>query len=483
MEEEYEEGTVPFGDKEKQDQIRFHSFDSKDSRDHRFKSFDSKGSHDEYLSNHSKRANASGHLSNPFSDKKTLKQNSRNVSRESFEHEATGKNRKFDPFSLCRSWFWNPVDDVEEDIVPYFNMCACNQQDKYRLFFMRLTAWKWFDRFFMTLTLVDNVIAVLDSMLDLGVNSKMDILFATLYLIEVSCKITAWGLFGGTMSIWNSNIFNRVDLLVVFAAWLEVAARQMGFSFSMRPLKLLRLLKPLGQFDAFHGLESIMHTLEVGAIAMGTVLYLMVFFYVLFGVVGMELFAGSYSRKCVWADTLQPALPEQFCKRFGEKSLLKGLLPGHILGPGVALNSNCRPFQVCIDAGSPNFGFSNFDNMASSFITIFQAFTTDSQSYLMWGGIESEPDWSFLVILFFLSIAFVIDQALMNVFLAVLTTVFSCKHFLDNFQVYFLIIEALLNQACCSARNIIHASSITPTARFVSTPNPCMFCKTFVCLD
>ena len=331
--------------------------------------------------------------------------------------------RRFDPFKTCKACFGGYDIQGKDDIVPYFNMCGCDRNHNIRYALMRLTAWKWFDRFFLFLTVLDNILMVLNSTYEWRLNAEMGILFAALYLIEVICKVAAWGLFGGKLSFWNANVFNRFDLLVVLASWLEVAAFFFGFEFSLRPLKLMRVLKPLGQFEFFHGLEEVMHTLEVGAIAMGTVLYLMLFFYVLFGVVGMELFAGSYARSCVWADTGETVIPLQYCKRFDEKFLIKH---GTDNGAGAGLNSNCGALQLCMDIGAPNFGFSNFDNMASSFITVFQAFTTDSQASLMWAGIESEPDWTVLVIFFYLAVAFCIDQALMNVFLAVLTTVFTC---------------------------------------------------------
>jgi hypothetical protein len=63
--------------------------------------------------------------------------------------------------------------------------------------------------------------------------------------------------------------------------------------------------------------------------------------------------------------------------------------------------------------------------MASSLITVFQAFSTDSQAYVMWAGIQSEPEWVVIVLIFYFGIAFALGQTLINVFVAVLTTVFS----------------------------------------------------------
>lgn len=89
----------------------------------------------------------------------------------------------------------------------------------------------------------------------------------------------------------------------------------------------------------------------------------MVFFFVLFGIVGMEAYRGSFSRRCVWADTGQMKIPQQYCKRYDESDLLKF----GIVDQG--FNSNCGFMQLCLDVGAPNYGFTHFDNMAGELLS------------------------------------------------------------------------------------------------------------------
>ena len=314
------------------------------------------------------------------------------------------------------------VDELPD--IPERNVCGCSVDNLFRKSLIKLTSQTWFDRFFLFVAIVDNVLIIIDGELNLGDWTIFsDIGFASMYTIEVVLKVWAWGMFGGKMSFWNSNVFNRFDVLVAVAAWLEIAAKFLEFDYTIRSIKLYRVLKPLIHFVFFNGLESIMETMELGAVALGTVMYLMIFFFVLFGVVGMELFAGSYNRKCVWADTGEVRMPERYCKRYDEKELLS--VEGSYFSPGMSLNNNCGPMQVCQDVGAMNYGFTNYDNMASSLITVFQAFSTDSQAYVMWAGIQSEPEWVVIVLIFYFGIAFALGQTLINVFVAVLTTVFS----------------------------------------------------------
>ncbi len=95
-------------------------------------------------------------------------------------------------------------------------------------------------------------------------------------------------------------------------------------------------------------------------------MYLTIFFFVLFGVLGMEAYSGSFVRRCVWADTLELKIPEEYCKRFDQNDFDK-------LGrynPG--LHNSCGPLQLCLDVGNLNYGFTHFDNMAGALLTVFQ---------------------------------------------------------------------------------------------------------------
>ena len=70
------------------------------------------------------------------------------------------------------------------------------------------------------------------------------------------------------------------------------------------------------------------------------------------------------------ADTLEIKQPEQWCAQYD--------------GLEFGLHSNCGPLQQCIEVGSPNEGFTNFDTLAGAMLSVFQAFSEDKQSRVMW---------------------------------------------------------------------------------------------------
>ena len=187
-----------------------------------------------------------------------------------------------------------------------------------------------------------------------------------------------------------------------------------GMTYGTRRARF-RLLRPLLQLELFAGIETIIITLETSVFALLTVIYLVFFMFVLYGIAGMDAYAKSFRRRCVWADALELKQPEQFCKD-------DDAIP---MGTALGLNSGCGPLQLCLDIGAPNSGFTSYQNMPTTLLTIFQAFSQDGQYTIMWITLESEPFWAGLSAAYWISLAFVCGQILVNVFIAVLASIFS----------------------------------------------------------
>ena len=98
----------------------------------------------------------------------------------------------------------------------------------------------------------------------------------------------------------------------------------------------------------------------------------------------------------------------------------------------VAIYNNCGPLQQCLDLSNVNNGFSSFDNMPSSLLSLFQALSTDGQYQIMWACLQSEPELGFVVISYFLAVGIIVGQVLINVFVAVLANVLGHYRALFN---------------------------------------------------
>lgn len=328
---------------------------------------------------------------------------------------------------LCFCFFGWDIEADQYPQIPHRNAFGKTPYDPSRRRLLHLTASPWYNNFMLLLACADSALLVIEAEGAIsGVVEHSTIVFSSFYTIDIGFRFYAWGVSGGKMAFMRQNTYNKIDLIVTVICWVEIILGRVAFfGFTIRSIKLLRLLQPLTRFVTFAGVEAVLKTVEVGFLALGTVVYLMLFFFVVFGVVGMEAYSGSFNRRCVWADSYpnwEVKQPEQWCKRYDKRKFELGRFPSEVDN---GLNNNCGPFQLCVDVGAPNNGFTNFDNMAASMLSIFQSFTADSQYVVMWASLQSEPDYTGITIMYYLLVAFLLGQLLINVFLAVLTTVFT----------------------------------------------------------
>ena len=116
----------------------------------------------------------------------------------------------------------------------------------------------------------------------------------------------------------------------MISTWIQIAGRSRGINFTLCSLRLLRLLHPLTQYGAFSVLDAILHTLNRGWTPVSTMLALITAPVLIQGVVGVYAYAGSFRRRCVWADSMEVKIPEQWCSRYEENSLGGRARPGQL---------------------------------------------------------------------------------------------------------------------------------------------------------
>jgi hypothetical protein len=227
-----------------------------------------------------------------------------------------------------------------------------SRYDKMVVFFEHVCQSCWFQIIFISISVVHNAYMVIrEETRYLGAASfALDILFASLYLVETLILIAT----GRFISLMRESIFNRLDFVAMLSIWIQIAGRSNGINFTLCSLRLLRLLHPLTQYGTFSVLDAILHTLNRGWASVGTMLALIAISTLIQGVVGVYAYAGSFRRRCVWADSMEVKIPEQWCSRYEENSLGQRALGVH---------NNCGPLQVCHDIGNPDRGFTSFDHV------------------------------------------------------------------------------------------------------------------------
>mmetsp|Transcript_69269 Transcript_69269/g.156588 ORF Transcript_69269/g.156588 Transcript_69269/m.156588 type:complete len:378 (-) Transcript_69269:198-1331(-) len=118
------------------------------------------------------------------------------------------------------------------------------------------------------------------------------------FTIESYIKIiafTPWGYFWGPDASWN-----RLDFLTVFVGWMEeypdfLPIPAMNLSF----LRIFRVFRPLRTLGKVEGMKALIGTMMVCVDPLTDVLNLTIFVFFVFSVLGMELFQGQGSQRCL----------------------------------------------------------------------------------------------------------------------------------------------------------------------------------------
>ena len=305
-------------------------------------------------------------------------------------------------------------------------------------------------------------------------------IFLGIFLMEAAIKITGLGLSGGKFAWWTQDHYNKLDILALSAYIYETVSLSLGLSsFTMRGLRLVRLMKPLGRLALFTDLETIFHAFGMALRPMATVLLFIWFILILFGIMGMSIYDASFRRRCVWADTLQVKVPEQFCHRVQENldcaSNVSAAAECDLIGSRPekgpewlgqmdktkepqSVDNNCGPLQLCLDTANPNRGFTSFDHLPAALLALFQIMSGDNDVQILWYAIQSEPNLRALTEIYFIVFTFLVIHVLINVFVAVFANIFA-----DSRALFQDVIEKRLMRTRQSSSQSSSASSTLGT--------------------
>lgn len=243
------------------------------------------------------------------------------------------------------------------------------------------------------------------------------LIFLALFTLEAAIKVVGLGMTGGRFSWWTHDLFNKCDIIAYFAYIYETFSSlyfNHKSNLSLRALRLIRILQPISQLGVFSDIETIFTAITRSLLPMATVLLFIWFILILFGIMGMSFWGrAAFRRRCIWADILEPVIPEKFCKRsdyyYEYPDCLKLISDGNMttanepcyrnplaqkdrmgftMADGgqmaVALDNSCGPLQLCVDLANPNSGFGSFDHLPSAVLVLFTVLSGDGDIDVLW---------------------------------------------------------------------------------------------------
>ncbi|KAJ8010631.1 hypothetical protein DPEC_G00077080 [Dallia pectoralis] len=122
-----------------------------------------------------------------------------------------------------------------------------------------------------------------------------DKIFTYIFILEMALKWIAYG-----FKKYFTNYWCWLDFLIVDVSLVSLAANALGYSdfAAIKSLRTLRALRPLRALSRFEGMRVVVNAL-IGAIpSIMNVLLVCLIFWLIFSIMGVNLFAGKYGR-CV----------------------------------------------------------------------------------------------------------------------------------------------------------------------------------------
>uniref|UniRef100_A0AAQ5ZW69 Voltage-dependent L-type calcium channel subunit alpha n=1 Tax=Amphiprion ocellaris TaxID=80972 RepID=A0AAQ5ZW69_AMPOC len=234
-----------------------------------------------------------------------------------------------------------------------------------------------------------------------------DIVFTTVFTIEIVLKMTVYGAFMHEGSFCR-NSFNILDLIVVTVSLLSMGMESSAISV-VKILRVLRVLRPLRAINRAKGLKHVVQCVFVAIKTIGNIVLVTMLLNFMFACIGVQLFKGKF-----YSCTDPSKVTEEECQGFFWKHM-ENSLQDTVLAKREWLNSDF-----------------NFDNVLYGMLALFTVSTFEGWPKLLYRAIDSDEedmgpvfnnrvDVSIFFIIYIILIAFF----MMNIFVGFVIVTFQ----------------------------------------------------------
>nr|XP_038941717.1 voltage-dependent T-type calcium channel subunit alpha-1G isoform X25 [Rattus norvegicus] len=329
--------------------------------------------------------------------------------------------------------------DSEAEGLPYPALAPVvffylSQDSRPRSWCLRTVCNPWFERVSMLVILLNCVtLGMFRPCEDIACDSQRcrilqafdDFIFA-FFAVEMVVKMVALGIFG--KKCYLGDTWNRLDFFIVIAGMLEYSLDLQNVSFSA--VRTVRVLRPLRAINRVPSMRILVTLLLDTLPMLGNVLLLCFFVFFIFGIVGVQLWAGLLRNRCFLPENfslplsvdLEPYYQTEnedespfICSQPRENGMrscrsvptLRGEGGG---GPPCSLdyetynsssNTTCvnwNQYYTNCSAGehNPFKGAINFDNIGYAWIAIFQVITLEGWVDIMYFVMDAHSFYNFI---------------------------------------------------------------------------------------
>uniref|UniRef100_A0A4W5RCY4 Ion transport domain-containing protein n=1 Tax=Hucho hucho TaxID=62062 RepID=A0A4W5RCY4_9TELE len=293
-----------------------------------------------------------------------------------------------------------------------------------------------------------------------------DVFIYVFFAVEMVVKMMALGIFGRRCYLGDT--WNRLDFFIVMAGMVEYSLDLQNINLSA--IRTVRVLRPLKAINRVPSMRILVNLLLDTLPMLGNVLLLCFFVFFIFGVIGVQLWAGLLRNRCypkenftlskdislprpyymadedderpficslaqdngIMACTDVPARRElgrtccldkdDVTHRQGLGLSPEPLVNGSVSGPGLCVNWNQYYTRCHTGHSNPHKGAINFDNIAYAWIVIFQVITLEGWVEIMYYVMDAHSFYNFI---YFILLIIIGSFFMINLCLVVIATQFS----------------------------------------------------------
>ncbi|KAM9314885.1 voltage-dependent T-type calcium channel subunit alpha-1I [Pholidichthys leucotaenia] len=286
------------------------------------------------------------------------------------------------------------------------------------------------------------------------------------FALEMVVKMVALGIFGRRCYLGDT--WNRLDFFIVMAGMVEYSLDLQNINFTA--IRTVRVLRPLKAINRVPSMRILVNLLLDTLPMLGNVLLLCFFVFFIFGIIGVQLWAGLLRNRCYpdenFTLTTGITLPRPYymadedderpficslpidngimscadvpARREGGKTCCldkDDILYRQSIGlsPEPVFNSSISEAGLCVNWNryytrchtghtNPHKGAINFDNIAFAWIVIFQVITLEGWVEIMYYVMDAHSFYNFI---YFILLIIVGSFFMINLCLVVIATQFS----------------------------------------------------------
>ncbi|KAF4072330.1 hypothetical protein AMELA_G00261950 [Ameiurus melas] len=270
-----------------------------------------------------------------------------------------------------------PMADLQlkETVVPMPEASAFfifGPQNKFRKLCHRAINATPFTNFILLLILLSSISLAAEDPIDpKSFRNKIlayaDIVFTTVFTIEIVLKMTVYGAFLHKGSFCR-NAFNILDLIVVVVSLMSMGMESSAISV-VKILRVLRVLRPLRAMNRAKGLKHVVQCVFVAIKTIGNIILVTMLLNFMFSCIGVQLFKGKFY---YCTDPLK--LTEVECR---------GTYLHHVQNTLHDMEVRGREWV--------NSDF-NFDNVLKAMLTLYTVSTFEGWPELLYKAIDSDAE-------------------------------------------------------------------------------------------